>query len=157
AGQIIYLIYQSNTAGGETYNQESYVGAAGTTQYLVKGLDARTSYSFVVRARDLSGNTDVNKHELSATTGDISFKDQVQSVFNLCWGCHGGATPQQGLSLADAATSYMSLVNHLSSECTGNELVLPGQPDQSYLVWKLQGMGPCFMGGQMAGGAGDLN
>jgi hypothetical protein len=35
--------------------------------------------------------------------------------------------------------------------------VLPGQPDQSYLTFKLQGSGPCFSGVRMPRGSTALS
>jgi hypothetical protein len=160
-GEIVYLIYEASSAGGENFNQSNYVAAAGTTQYTVTGLDARTTYYFVARAVDLSANIDTNVVEQSAVTGDISFSGQVQPVLDACVGCHGGAMPQQGLSLTDAATSYMNLVGRASTECSTTSLVKPGQPALSYLIWKFQGMGTCFTGSQMPPdrplSAGDFN
>jgi hypothetical protein len=36
-----------------------------------------------------------------------------------------------------------------SIQCTELDLVKPGAPDQSYLVFKLQGSGSCFQGSRM--------
>ena len=52
-------------------------------------------------------------------------------------------------NLATSSSAFAALVNHASSECGSNQLVVPGMPDSSYLVWKLAGTGPCFTGSQM--------
>ncbi|MDZ7644335.1 MAG: Ig-like domain-containing protein [Woeseiaceae bacterium] len=53
-------------------------------------------------------------------------------------GCHAGAGAPQGLSL-EAASSYGLLVNVASSEVPSLLRVQPGNPDDSYLVRKLEG------------------
>ena len=52
--------------------------------------------------------------------------------------CHAGATPGGGVNL-DAANSYTMLVGIQSSQDAGFMRVLPGNPDNSYLIQKLEG------------------
>jgi hypothetical protein len=66
--------------------------------------------------------------------------------------CHGSGTG--GLSL-DEAGAYDALVDVDSSGSPGNTLVIPGDPDNSYLVRKLEG-GPDIVGDQMPPG-GELD
>lgn len=54
-----------------------------------------------------------------------------------CLGCHGGFNPRAGLSLQEGQ-SFSNLVNVQSSETTLTRVV-PGDPDASYLVHKLEG------------------
>ncbi|MDX1515770.1 MAG: hypothetical protein R3288_02965, partial [Woeseiaceae bacterium] len=61
-------------------------------------------------------------------------------------GCHLGAGAPQGLIL-DAANSYGLLVNVASSEVPQILRVAPNDPDNSYLVQKLDGT--ASVGGQM--------
>ena len=65
-----------------------------------------------------------------------AIQDNVFSV--RCIGCHVGATAPMGLKL-DAANSYAMLVDVDSVEQPGLKLVNPGDPDNSYLIWKLEG------------------
>lgn len=61
------------------------------------------------------------------------------NVFNpSCVVCHAGASAPQGLRL-DSGNSYANLVGIPSSEVSSLLRVAPGDPDQSYLVQKLQG------------------
>lgn len=53
-------------------------------------------------------------------------------------GCHGGAAAQRGLRL-DPGFSAGSLVNVPSPVNSALVRVVPGQPDQSFLIHKLQG------------------
>ena len=155
AANLTYLIYQATSAGGETYATPTYTTAPGATGFAVGKLAINTTYYFVVRARDAAGNVDGNTVERSAKTGGVSLSGQVQPIFLAKCAtnaCHSGARPAQGLALGSAAATYAGTVNVASTECAANKLVLPNQPDQSYLIWKLQGSGPCFMGSQMPKG-----
>ncbi len=63
------------------------------------------------------------------------------NIFNLnCTfsGCHGGATPQLGQDLT-AGQARASIVNVRSVENAALNRVTPGDPDNSYLVWKIEG------------------
>ncbi len=54
-------------------------------------------------------------------------------------GCHGGTSPAQGMNLGSAAQTFSNTVNVPSNEAPNLDRVEPGQPDQSYLVHKIQG------------------
>lgn len=70
---------------------------------------------------------------------ETTFQEIQQTVFTpICTQCHIGATAPVGLRL-DAANSYALLVNVASVEVPGLMRVNPGNPDQSYLVQKIQG------------------
>lgn len=61
------------------------------------------------------------------------------NVFNpLCIVCHSGASAPQGLRL-DAVNSFTSLVGVPSRQNASLLRVAPGNPDQSYLIQKLEG------------------
>ncbi|NIS90113.1 MAG: hypothetical protein GTN98_08535 [Woeseiaceae bacterium] len=61
-------------------------------------------------------------------------------------GCHSGGSPSAGLNL-EAANSYAQLVGIASTQDPGVQRVNPGNPNQSYLITKLEGPGAA--GGQM--------
>ncbi|HEU4728570.1 MAG TPA: hypothetical protein VFT22_11785 [Kofleriaceae bacterium] len=98
---------------------------------------------------------------ISPPPQNVSFSKQLQPIFDAsCSGaqCHDASQPASGLQLT-AGTSYGALVGPSSTEapCTGYRLVAPGQPDQSYLVFKLQGSGACTSGSRMPKGAAALS
>ena len=69
---------------------------------------------------------------------------EVQAIFDAnCVGCHAGANPSAGLSLDDAATSEMELVN-VNSSLGGCNLqrVTPGEPTNSTLYDKISQANP---------------
>ena len=83
------------------------------------------------------------------------FQSLQDNVFTpICVRCHSGAAAPQGLEL-DAAHSYALLVGVPSSEIPQTLRVKPGDPDQSYLVLKLEGAAG-IVGAQMPFGGPPL-
>ncbi len=56
----------------------------------------------------------------------------------ICTECHVGGAAPQGMRL-DAANSYTMLVGVPSVEVPSIQRVLPGRPDDSYIIQKLEG------------------
>jgi hypothetical protein len=82
--------------------------------------------------------------------GDVVLAPTLESIqANIfdpsCTVCHAGASAPQGLKL-DAANSFINLVGVPSNEVSLLR-VSPGDPDQSYLIRKLEGS--ASVGGQM--------
>jgi len=83
------------------------------------------------------------------TTFGPNFSEIQAAVFTptcAVSGCHTGAGAPQGLQL-DEANSYTLLVGVASNEDAAVLLVSPGDPDNSYLIHKLEGN--ASVGGQM--------
>jgi hypothetical protein len=57
----------------------------------------------------------------------------------ICSRCHHGALAPEGLHLSDTQTSYDNLVNVASQEEPQLKRVLPGDPDDSYIIHKIEG------------------
>jgi hypothetical protein len=72
-----------------------------------------------------------------------------------CATCHAGASAPVGLRLEDAQTSYDNLVDVLSTESPPLDRVEPGDPDNSYLIHKLEGTQT--VGNQMPNGQPPLD
>jgi hypothetical protein len=86
--------------------------------------------------------------------GNSDFQQIQDTVFTpICTQCHIGAGAPQGLRL-DAANSYAMLVNVASNEVGSLKRVNPGNPDQSYIVQKIQGT--AAVGGRMPLGQAQL-
>jgi len=82
------------------------------------------------------------------------FQEIQDTVFTpICTQCHIGANAPLGLRL-DAANSYAMLVNVNSGEVPALRRVNPGNPDQSYIVQKIQGI--AAVGGRMPLGQAPL-
>lgn len=64
---MVYLVYQAVSSGGQDYANPVLVTAPGAASALMTGLTPGTRYYFVVRARDEAGNIDANTIERSAS------------------------------------------------------------------------------------------
>src|SRR5262249_3815901 len=61
----------------------------------------------------------------------------VQPIFDTnCTLCHAGSSPPEGLNLT-AGQAFTKLVNVPSMEVPAVDRVLPEDPDNSYLFWKI--------------------
>ena len=127
---------------------------AGLTSYVVQ-VTATDGGSPALTATDMSDAP----FTVSPPPQTVSFASQLQPILTASCAttaCHAGVHPQQGLDLS-AGKAYAALVNVASSECSTYKLVLPDQPDQSYLIFKLAGSGACFTGSQMPKGGAALS
>ncbi len=73
--------------------------------------------------------------------GEVTLSRDVQPIFtgNCTFsGCHAGSSPEQGMSLS-AGQAFGSVVNVAARQLPGMNRVTPNQPDNSYLVHKVQG------------------
>jgi hypothetical protein len=80
------------------------------------------------------------------TTTSLFQQVQDQVLTPNCTGCHVGPNAPQGLRL-DAGNSYALLVNVPSNQMAGTLRVKPGDPDNSWLVKKIDGT--ATVGGRM--------
>ncbi len=72
---------------------------------------------------------------------EVTLSRDVQPIFtgNCAFsGCHAGSDPAQGMSLS-AGRAFSSVVNVAARELPSMNRVTPNQPDNSYLVHKVQG------------------
>ena len=97
---------------------------------------------------DLTGPTPNLQPNFASIQREI-FSTQDSSGRLACIQCHvpGGAAAGTGLFLTEGA-SYAALVGRPSRLRPGETLVIPGDPDNSYLVRKLEG-GPNINGLRM--------
>lgn len=88
----------------------------------------------------------------------VTFAGAVQPILSASCAsgsCHGGANPQEGMSL-ETGKAYAALVGVQSGQCASLKRVEAGDASKSYLIQKLEGSGSCFTGLQMpVGGALD--
>ena len=86
----------------------------------------------------------------TTTLPPVSFSRDVAPVLAASCAlplCHVGPRPRADLDLS-AGVAYDGLANVPSGECA-LERVAPGVPEASYLIAKLRGEGPCFVGVRM--------
>ena len=81
--------------------------------------------------------------ELGPTLSSI----QANIFTPICTRCHTGAAAPLGLAL-DSAVARQNLVGVTSEELPSLMRVNPGQPDASYIVWKIEGRSG-ILGGRM--------
>ena len=92
---------------------------------------------------------DSNGNPISGQPGPLlpELQSIQEHVFTpICTACHSGAAAPLGFQL-DANSSYAMLVNAPSVEVPALMRVSPGNPDQSYIIQKLEGH--AAVGGQM--------
>lgn len=80
----------------------------------------------------------------------MSFATQVQPILTSKCAtqlCHV-PPPAQNLDLR-AGIAYRAMVGVDSTECPGTKLVVPGDPEASYVVHKIRNSGPCLIGTRM--------
>jgi hypothetical protein len=98
---------------------------------VIVGCSAGSGEGLDISGRPLSEGGNL---PLAATLASVQ-----ANVFNpSCIDCHAGANAPQGLRL-DAANSFTNLVGVPSREDSSFLRVAPGDPDQSYLIHKLEG------------------
>jgi hypothetical protein len=107
--------------------------------------------AFALVASGCAGNgegLDPNGRPVGSEPPPIDDFTQIQNtIFTpICTTCHAGASAPLGLRL-DEGNSYALLVNVASSEVPSLLRVNPGDPDNSYLVHKIEGR--AAVGGRM--------
>jgi hypothetical protein len=139
--QIVYEVFEATSPGVYDFNAPpSYVSAPGASGMTLTDLAGDEDLNWVVRARDLGNNEDMNKAEQGGHT-DVSFTANVQAIFTYncaVVGCHVPGNPPQGLVLA-SGFSYGQTVNVASSEAPTSFRIVPSSPDTSYLYMKIMG------------------
>ena len=71
----------------------------------------------------------------------LAVPDSIQEVFtaNCAFdGCHGATSPQQGMALSDARTSWLAIVGVPSNQRPQFQRIEPGDSLDSYVVMKLR-------------------
>ena len=108
---------------------------------LLSGCDEKLS--------DLTGPTPALTPTLSSIQAQI-FSNSDSTGRRTCVSCHTdvGRTPSAGLNLREG-TSFASLVGKPSARKAGATFVVPGDPDASYLIQKLEAGRTDIVGGRM--------
>jgi Ca2+-binding RTX toxin-like protein len=131
-----------------------YDPATGTLRYDPDGSGPQAAVRFA-RLTTAPAVTNADFTVVDPVATAVDYTSDIQPVFtNRCTGCHSGGGAPQGLRL-DAANSYANLVNVPSNEVPSLLRVEPGNPDDSYLVQKIEGT--ASVGGRMPLGGTPLN
>jgi hypothetical protein len=112
-------------------------------------LPATTTTTIVATSTTIGGGATTST---TTTEALVSFSADVQPIFTAncaLAGCHIAPGAEEGMDLS-RGKAYAAIVNVTSRECGQFKRVLPGQPDASYLVFKITGPPqPCFDGVRM--------
>ncbi len=135
--------------GDDTYRVELFgSGASMILDIDANALDGEFSGGFPSGDGTAGGNFSAG-FSVATASGGLSFDDIQSTVFTpncATAGCHTGASPPQGLNLS-AGNAFANLVNIASMEVPALLRVNPGDPNNSYLIQKLEGT--AAVGGQM--------
>ena len=99
---IVYEICQTTTSGACSPFAVSYTTAAGATNYSATGLNALTTYYFVIRAKDSVNNNGTATGEVSTTTNAIG--TVVDPTYTPTAGTYGLAQNVSMSSITPSAT-----------------------------------------------------
>ncbi len=97
---IVYEIFDARTPGGQSYTRPAPYAASGAATCARIATPMATQTCFVVRARDLAGNRDLNTVQRCATPGGacFAFDDTIQPLFSArCVHCHSGNNAPNGI------------------------------------------------------------
>lgn len=140
-------------------------GVSGTTAaWTPVGVPAPTPYRIRVTASDgarsVADDSDA-EFTVSPPSQGVSLAATLQPLFSArCTNqfCHDATTGASGLVLVPGR-SFSALVGVTSrhAACQSYQLVAPGQPSKSFLVFKLDGTGACFAGVRMPKNASPLS
>ena len=105
---------------------------------------------------DVPGGDFVSTFTVQPAVTAPTFSQVQQQVFTpncALSGCHAGADPAQGMNLS-SGQAYSNIVNVPSNEVPSLDRIEPGEPDNSYLIHKIEGTAQ--VGGRMPLGGGPL-
>ncbi len=127
--------------GDDTYRVQLFgSGASMILDIDANALDGEFSGGFPSGDGTEGGNFSA-QFVVATATGGLTFDEIQTTVFTpncATAGCHSGATPQQGMNL-EGGNAYANIVNVASMEVPALMRVNPGNPDDSYLIQKLEG------------------
>jgi Ca2+-binding RTX toxin-like protein len=138
AGTLQTSAFRAAPAAGDLSDRILYDPATGALRYDADGTGATAPVQFGTLAAGLAV-TNADFVVQNPVAAPVNYTTQIQPIFTAkCVSCHTGASAPQGLRL-DAPNSYANLVNVNSSEVPSLKRVKPSDPDNSYLVHKIEG------------------
>lgn len=138
SGTLPASAFGLGAAAADATDRILYDPATGIIRYDPDGTGPLASVRFVsVTAGIAVTNADFVVVDPVVTA--VNFSTQIQPIFSgQCVSCHSGSSAPQGLRL-DSANSFANIVNVPSKEVPSLKRVKPGDPDNSYLVQKVEG------------------
>lgn len=147
AGTLPASAFRAAAVAASASDRILYDPATGHVRYDADGTGPTASVRFAILTAGLAvTNADFFVVDPVAAPA-VDYATQIQPIFNAnCIVCHSGSGAPEGLRL-DAVNSYNNLVNVNSREVPSLERVKPSDPDNSYLVHKIEGT--AAVGGRM--------
>jgi mono/diheme cytochrome c family protein len=138
AGTLPASAFRAEPAAADPSDRILYNPATGALRYDADGTGAIAPVRFAMLPAGLAvTNEDFVVRNPVAVP--VDYTSQIQPIFTAnCVECHSGGSAPRGLRL-DAQNSYANLVNVNSSEVPSLKRVKPSDPDNSYLVHKIEG------------------
>ncbi len=138
AGTLPAEAFQNGVAARNATVRILYDPATGILRYDADGSGSTPSVRFASLS-NVPAVTNADFTVVNPVATAVNYVAEIQPIFSgKCIGCHNTATAPQGLVL-DSANSYAHLVNVASKEVPSLKRVKPGDPDNSYLVQKVEG------------------
>jgi Ca2+-binding RTX toxin-like protein len=139
AGTLPATAFRAASAAVSAGDRILYDPGTGALRYDADGTGATIAVQFATLAPGLAvGNADFFVVDPVAPP-PVDYVTQIQPIFTgNCQSCHSGASAPQGLRL-DANNSFANLVNVASRQVPSLARVEPFDPDNSYLVQKIEG------------------
>src|ERR1043166_1148582 len=135
SADIVFDVFVSTTTGTFNFGSPQVTTPPGVLQAILLDVSNSAPTFFVVRARDRSGNTDLNTHEVMLGTQNqtISFSGSVWPIVAFhCQSCHTigiGAQQVPNMILSSPTATFLAWVN-VDAWCgalpPGSKRVLPG-------------------------------
>ncbi len=139
AGTLKASAFRAAPVAGDADDRILYDPATGFLRYDADGTGAAAAVRFGRLGAGLAvTNADFVVQNPVAPL-PVDYVTQIQPIFTShCISCHSGAAAPQGLKL-DSANSFANLVNVNSNEVPSLQRVKPSDPDNSYIVQKIEG------------------
>jgi len=126
------------------------IGTATTTPFTINwntNVTANGSVNLTAKATDAAGNTTTSAAvQVTVSNVAVNFSDLYTAIIAStgaahCANCHtgGGASLPSSMNFSSAANAYAALVGVTSLEATTLQRVKAGDPNNSYLINKLEG------------------
>lgn len=143
-GTSLPLIWVSRNSGVVGMNP----GTGASSTATATGFNGSTNVVILVAAGpvDSAAVTTTNQ-----TAPPASFAANVQPIFSSSCakvGCHTGAFPSGGMNLS-TGSAYTNIVGVTANSVPSLKRVLPGNPNDSYIVIKVEGNDPRLQGSRM--------
>ena len=116
-----------------------YTTARQRIQHLLPGVSVvalACLFSFAMGCTDQGDPVSPNPPDTTGNQGGVDWVDDIFPILQTsCLSCHGSFQQQGGFD----ARTYDGVFNYTTSG--GNPLIAPGNPDESELIWRLEGNG----------------